>query len=368
MPATVVAIGMLGFLLAVSFVRYRTAWALGNLLEYPVWLICGFLVPLTLFPDWVRPISWVLRADLGHAGDPPVGAGRDADPRRSLVLRSGSALVYTARSACSSSTCVLARRPAARERWSLDVSSLPASSSSAALLSFRALFGWLSPVDLDPDLLVAPIFQILLFVYIGRAANAQSDEFYVIGNAIQYAAIPCIFAMTNTIAGERYQNTLGVVLVTPAKRIPLFLGRSLPVIVNGVLRRRASRFVVGGAIVGISVPARLGAGDRARHPRHRLRVHRARAGDRRASGSLARETATLNNIVFGILLVFCGANVPLDDLPGWMSTIAQGLPLTHGIEAARRLADGASLSSASAGWSRPRRWSGLSTGSWSATD
>jgi ABC-2 type transport system permease protein len=28
-----------------------------------------------------------------------------------------------------------------------------------------------------------------------------------------------------------------------------------------------------------------------------------------------------------------------------MSTIAQGLPLTHGIEAARRLADGASFSS-----------------------
>ena len=40
-----------------------------------------------------------------------------------------------------------------------------------------------------------------------------------------------------------------------------------------------------------------------------------------------------------------GANVPLDDLPGWMSTIAQGLPLTHGIEAARRLADGASFAS-----------------------
>ena len=64
-PATVISIGMLGFLLAVSFVRYRTAWALGNLLEYPVWLICGFLVPLSLFPGWVRPISWVLAPTWG---------------------------------------------------------------------------------------------------------------------------------------------------------------------------------------------------------------------------------------------------------------------------------------------------------------
>jgi ABC-2 type transporter len=57
-----------------------------------------------------------------------------------------------------------------------------------------------------------------------------------------------------------------------------------------------------------------------------------------------RETATLNNIAFGTLLVFCGVNVSLSNLPSWMSTIAQGLPLTHGIEAGRKLADGQSLS------------------------
>ncbi len=62
---TVASIGALGFLLAVSFVRYRTAWALGNMLEYPVWLVSGFLVPLSLFPGWVRPISWVLAPTWG---------------------------------------------------------------------------------------------------------------------------------------------------------------------------------------------------------------------------------------------------------------------------------------------------------------
>jgi ABC-2 type transport system permease protein len=56
---------MLGFLLSVTVVRYRTAWALGNALEYPVWLVCGFLVPLSLFPGWVRPISWALAPTWG---------------------------------------------------------------------------------------------------------------------------------------------------------------------------------------------------------------------------------------------------------------------------------------------------------------
>jgi ABC-2 type transport system permease protein len=64
-PAAVLSIGAFGFLLAVSFVRYRFAWALGNLFEYPVWLICGFLVPLSLLPGWVRPISWLLAPTWG---------------------------------------------------------------------------------------------------------------------------------------------------------------------------------------------------------------------------------------------------------------------------------------------------------------
>ena len=209
------------------------------------------------------------------------------------------------------------------------------------LLSFRALFGWLSPWVLIPTYVIAPIFQILLFVYIGRAAQTQSDEFYVIGNALQYAAIPCVFAMTNTIAGERYQNTLGAVLATPAKRIPLFLGRSVPVIANGFFVS-AFAFVVGGLIVGISIPA----GSVSWILVTILVSAFACTGiglTTAGVGLLARDTATLDNIIFGILLVFTGANVALDDLPGWMSTIAQGLPLTHGIEAARRLADGASF-------------------------
>jgi ABC-2 type transport system permease protein len=64
-PVTIASIGAVGFLLSVAVVRYRTAWALGNALEYPVWLVCGFLVPLSLLPDWVRPISWALAPTWG---------------------------------------------------------------------------------------------------------------------------------------------------------------------------------------------------------------------------------------------------------------------------------------------------------------
>jgi ABC-2 type transport system permease protein len=88
--ATVVSIGAMGFLLAVSFVRYRTAWALGNLLEYPVWLIAGFLVPLALLPAWVRPLSWVLAPTWGVDAIREAASGGGPWPEIAVSLALGA--------------------------------------------------------------------------------------------------------------------------------------------------------------------------------------------------------------------------------------------------------------------------------------
>ncbi len=59
-PAAVFSLGLMGLLMASSFILYRHANALSNLLEYPVWVATGLLFPLALLPGWVRPISWLL--------------------------------------------------------------------------------------------------------------------------------------------------------------------------------------------------------------------------------------------------------------------------------------------------------------------
>jgi ABC-2 type transport system permease protein len=213
------------------------------------------------------------------------------------------------------------------------------------LISFRALFSWLNPWIYVPAMLVAPIFQILLFAYIGRSAGVESDSFFLIGNALQYSAIPCLFAMAQAIAGERYGQTLGIVMATPARRLPLFLGRSLPVVANGFVVSMFS-LVVGALVLGVHIPvtAWLPLG---------LVVAVAAAsctGFGLLNAALAlrvREIAVLTNVLFGLLLIFCGVNVALDSLPGWMATVGRLLPLTHAIEAARDLAGGASLGSVS---------------------
>jgi ABC-2 type transport system permease protein len=59
-PVTVLALGMLGLLMASSFILYRHANALSNLLEYPVWIASGLVFSVSLLPDWTRPLSWIL--------------------------------------------------------------------------------------------------------------------------------------------------------------------------------------------------------------------------------------------------------------------------------------------------------------------
>jgi ABC-2 type transport system permease protein len=209
------------------------------------------------------------------------------------------------------------------------------------LTAYRGLINWLSPWIFIPSLVVTPIFQILLFVYIGRAAGVQSDEFFVVGNAIQYASIPCIFSMTHAIAGERFQQTLAYLLVSPAGRLPLFLGRALPVILNALVVAAFS-LLVAGLIMRIDVPL-------SSWPAILLVICISAFACTglglitAAVGLRVRETAVLNNIIFGLLLIFTGANVPLDEMPGWMEAVGRSVPLTHGIEAARDLANGASL-------------------------
>ena len=60
LPATVIALGLMGLVLASTFILYRHANALSNLLEYPVWIASGLVFSTSLLPIWTRPISWVL--------------------------------------------------------------------------------------------------------------------------------------------------------------------------------------------------------------------------------------------------------------------------------------------------------------------
>jgi ABC-2 type transport system permease protein len=84
-PASILAIGMLGFLLGAAFVRFRAAWAVGNLFEFPVWTICGLLIPIAVLPGWVEPVSWAFAPTWGMNALRDAALG-DASPWNDVAM------------------------------------------------------------------------------------------------------------------------------------------------------------------------------------------------------------------------------------------------------------------------------------------
>lgn len=203
-------------------------------------------------------------------------------------------------------------------------------------MSYRALFGWLTPWILIPTFVLDPVVQIVFFVSIGRAAGVQDDTFFLIGNAVVAAAIPCLFATGAAVEGERWSQTLGLLLVSPARRVPLFLGRAFPAILNGFLVALFA-LAAGAIVVGVSIPVQTWLPITAVLAVSAYSV----TGLGLVTAAVAlrvRDSAVMSNVVLGVLLLFSAVNVPLNVLPDWMSAISPWLPLTHGIEAARALA------------------------------
>ena len=95
-PSAVIGLGLLGLLLASTFVLYRNANALSNLLGEPVWLITGMLVPISLLPGWVTPLSWVLAPTWGIRAIRESALGGDPLPAILMCLGLGVAYMLIA--------------------------------------------------------------------------------------------------------------------------------------------------------------------------------------------------------------------------------------------------------------------------------
>jgi ABC-2 type transport system permease protein len=147
--------------------------------------------------------------------------------------------------------------------------------------------------------------------------------------------------MSGSVNGERSARTLGMLLCSPANRLALFLGRTLPAIVNG-FAVSAFCLVSGALLLNVHVAASA-------VPALALIIVVCAFSCSAlglcvgAVGLRARNVISFSWLFVPILLLVSGANVPRDQLPDWLQAVGSGLPLTHGIEAARDLVAGQTL-------------------------
>ncbi len=142
-----------------------------------------------------------------------------------------------------------------------------------------------------------------------------------------------------TISGERDFRTLPYLIASPAPRGPLFLGRSLVHIIDGLLSTLAA-LILGILFFHIDLThSNLGLTALCI-----LLISFTSCGLGMLLGSLSlrtREAWTITSMISILLYILSGVNFPVSVLPASFQVISYSMPLTRGIQAARLAMGGA---------------------------
>jgi ABC-2 type transport system permease protein len=213
---------------------------------------------------------------------------------------------------------------------------------SGAWLSYIGLFLWTQPTWYVACKVVAPTTQMLFFVYLGMIATGRGTaEFYIVGNALQMAAANGIFGVTMVVGGERNSGTLVYLIGSPGNRFAIFLGRALFNVLDGSFTVLIC--FAWGILLGLNL-------SHANLPGLALTIlisTISTCGLGLLMGSLSLLSVNMmfiNNTMYFLLMLFSGANLPLEKMPLWVQAFSTILPLTRGIQSARLLVNGASIS------------------------
>ncbi|MGD1060668.1 MAG: ABC transporter permease [Methanomassiliicoccales archaeon] len=211
---------------------------------------------------------------------------------------------------------------------------------SSAVLAKRALFAWLSPAMWIMQLFFMSLFQIAFFAYVALYVSNPdvSVSFVVVGNALQSIAYASIFAVCNITGEEKQQGTLQPILVTPASRFSIFVGRAMFQILNGFatviiaflyaafifnIDFSQADFIALALVCLVTAFAMTGFG---------LMIS--------SLGLYLRTSMIVANIFLFIGLLLCGVNFPVSYLPTWVQPVSYAIPMTYGTEAARMAVSG----------------------------
>lgn len=214
---------------------------------------------------------------------------------------------------------------------------------SSAVLAKRALFAWLNPVMWVTQLFFISLFQMAFFVYMAMyVQNPDVSVAYVaVGNAMQSVAYVSIFAVCNITGEEKEQGTIQNLLVSPASRFSVFVGRAMFQIANGLATVAIAFFYAAflfhvdfsqtdflalAVTVLVTTFAMTGFG---------LMLS--------SLGLYLRTSMIVANIFLFLGLLVCGVNFPVSYLPAFLQPVSAAIPMTYGVAAARMSVTGSGL-------------------------
>ena len=210
-----------------------------------------------------------------------------------------------------------------------------------AVISFRALFRWFNPSAYIATKVVAPIEEMLVFGLLARyAGGGVTVAYMLIGNCVVQVCLGGL-AAANTVAEERGLGSLPLLLASPVNRFVNFLQRGMVHILDSLVSVIVA-FVVATTIFHVAfgranwaaVAAAVGVAT----------LSTVCLGLMFGALALAYSNFFLVlNLLWLMILLVTGVNVPVSQLPGWLQPISAGLPFTRSLHAARDAINGAPL-------------------------
>jgi ABC-2 type transport system permease protein len=220
--------------------------------------------------------------------------------------------------------------------------------TSSAVFSFKAQFNWLYPPMWLTMKLILTLSQMAFFVFVGKFVVQEIHTPYdvvayiAIGNAIQTMSWNTVFSVINITGQDKWGGTLAPLLATPAPRLPLFVGRAMIHVFDGMLSVAISFafavFLFGVSFASANLLALLVTV---------FLTSFTMSGFGLLIGGFSfyfRNPLVFANIFTFVLLIFCGVNFPITELPQPLQVVSYAFPLTYGIDSGRRAIAGSTLS------------------------
>ena len=218
---------------------------------------------------------------------------------------------------------------------------------SSALFSFRAQFGWLYPPMWITMKFVMSLSQMAFFVFVGQflvetgQAATGIVAYIAVGNSIMMLSWNTVFSVINITSNDKWDGTLPLLLATPAPRLPVFVGRAMMHVFDGMLSV-AIAFVFAMLLFGVN----FGSADMLALLVVVFLTAFTMSGFGLMIGGFSfnfRNPLVFANIFTYILLIFCGVNFPVQYLPQPLQYVSYAFPLTYGVDAGRKAIEGATL-------------------------
>lgn len=185
------------------------------------------------------------------------------------------------------------------------------------------------------EIIILPLAQISFFEILATYANYSPAmvQYVVIGNAIQTMSFSSVFAVANITSSDKWQGTLPSILLTPASRASIIMGRALYQIIMSTLISTTgllyAYFLFGvnfssANYLFLAVSLLLTS------------ISMISFGLLISTIGLYMRTAMIvANVFLFIGLLVCGVNFPISELPVWLRPLSYVIPLTYGLDAVR---------------------------------